>query len=439
MSVLVVYYYAAYPLRASVRDHLYSFRRHSRHTIAYLNLATTEVPADILRTPFDAVIFHTAFLSARWSLELFAQLVERIRVLKAMPAVGIALPQDEFIHTDVLCDFIREFQVAHVFSVAPPSEWPTIYASVDRQAVRFHEVLTGYLEDDTVRRIERLAARAGRRTIDIGYRAWRAEPWLGRHGFLKTQVAELFTARAPAHRLTTDISTKPEDTILGDDWYHFLLRCKYTIGAEGGASILDRDGAIRERTNEYTAKHPGAPFEQVEAACFPGRDGGLALFAVSPRHLEACATRTCQVLVEGRYNGALEAGAHYIPLARDFSNTDDVLRLLARDTDRAKITERAYQDVVASGRYSYRTFVSTVLDAALETAPRRTPIPRRVLLRYRWAERRGWTRMALRTRVAAPAVHAINATARAILPRPVRMLIHAAIGAVRGLRARTHV
>ena len=54
-------------------------------------------------------------------------------------------------------------------------------------------------------------------------------------------------------------------------------------------------------------------------------DGRLQLFAISPRHLEACATRTCQVLVEGEYSGVLRPGEHYIPVRKDLSNLDDVL------------------------------------------------------------------------------------------------------------------
>jgi hypothetical protein len=168
----------------------------------------------------------------------------------------------------------------------------------------------------------------------------------------------------------TDISVKDEDTLVGERWYEFLLRCKYTIGVEGGASILDSDGSIKAATEAYLEQHPQAPFEEVEAHCFAGRDGTARLYAISPRHLEACATRTCQVLVEGDYNGILKPGVHYVELKRDFSNLDAVAESIRQDGARRETTERAYRDVVLSGANSYERFVKCVLHEALPSAGR---------------------------------------------------------------------
>jgi hypothetical protein len=369
LNILILYHYTDYPLRVTIQDHLYSFQRHSGHRCFYLNLANRSVPAYLKAIPFDLIVFHTVFLSLRWDRAAFERLAEKVRGLKTFPAVKIVLPQDEFIQTDIVCDFINDLGVGHVFSVAPPSEWPKIYHSVDFDRTRFHYVLTGYLEGETLARIEALSRTAPERTLDVGYRAWRAEPWLGRHGFLKTQIAELFQRVAPDRGLRVHISTDAKDTLKGDGWYEFLLRCRYTIGVEGGATILDRDGSIQKRTDAYVKDHPHASFDEVEAHCFPGQDGSLGLLAISPRHLEACATRTGQVLVEGEYNGVLEPGAHYIELKRDFGNLDEVLERMGREDLREAMVERAYRDVVASGRYTYGQFVREVLESALEGRP----------------------------------------------------------------------
>ncbi len=371
-KILVAYYYRRpFPPRASVRDHLNSFKKYAGHTCFYYNLGILAPPSWLGRIDFDLIIFHTTFLCCRWNPARFGRLLRQAEALKRHPALKIALPQDEFVYSEQLCDFIREFDIRQVYSTAPPSEWSRIYNRVDRDRVRFFPVLTGYLEDATLARIERLATTEGRqRQIDIGYRATEARPWLGRHSLLKSTIARVFQQRAPAARLTTDISTRPADTLLGDDWYRFLLRCKYTIGVEGGASLLDSDGSVRQRTEKYVAEHPEARFDEIEAACFAGLDGNLDLKAISPRHLEACATRTCQILIEGEYNGVLEAGRHYIPLKPDFSNLDDVLETVRRDDRRRAIVQRAYEDVVASGQYSYRRFVEEVLQHALPAATR---------------------------------------------------------------------
>ena len=120
----------------------------------------------------------------------------------------------------------------------------------------------------------------------------------------------------------------------------------------------------------YVAEHPDATYDEIEAACFPGRDGELALFAISPRHLEACATRTGQILVEGGYSGALEPGRHYLPVRADLSDLDTVLEQAKDETHRRELTDAAYRDIVASGRYTYRGFVEQV-DRVLLAGPKR--------------------------------------------------------------------
>lgn len=408
MNVLVVYYYKhEYPVRVATADHLYSFRRYAPHNCFYWNAAFGRVPHYVSTVKFDLIIFHTIFLSERWDRDSFKLLTNKVAVLKANEAVKVALPQDEFINTDILSDFINEFKISHVFSVAPESEWKKIYAGVDHTKVRFTNVLTGYLDDSTVKKIETLASAAKLRTIDIGYRAWHAAAWLGRHGKLKVEIADVFNEHAPAKGLVTDISTDSKDTFLGDAWYEFLLRCKYMIGVEGGASVLDRDGTIRANTDAYVQANPQASFEEIEARCFPGLDGELKLFAISPRHLECCATRTCQVLIEGEYNGVLQPGRHYIELKRDFSNLDSVLDGIKEDQRRAEITERVYQDVVASGRYNYGSFVETVINQSVAevSISKSTQVESTHAWAYRWArvtETLSWVAVMFHWKVASP-------------------------------------
>ena len=381
--VLVIYCSGTWPLRAAIEEHLYSFRRSPEASCVHVNLSLGWLPDWIARQPWDLIVFHTIFLASRWDLPAFDKFRRRASALRAHKAVKIALPQDEFLNTDALAEFLREFGVERVFSVAPESEWSKIYAGIDRERVAIERVLTGYLEPRSVERIERLSRRIPERSVDIGYRAFDAPAWLGRHGRLKTEVARRFSEAARARRLVADISTRREDTLLGRAWWRHLLSCRYTVGVEGGASLLDRDGSLRARTEAFVEKHPDASFEEIEAACFPGRDGELDLFALSPRHLEACATRTCQVLIEGDYDGVLEADRHYIPLRPDFSNLDEVLDRIASGEGREDLVDRAYRDIVASGRYSYARAVERILESSLASRPTGSASARRQSL-DRW-------------------------------------------------------
>lgn len=367
-NILVVYHASSYPLRNTIADHLYAFERYSGHRCFYFNVATRRTPEYLLRVRFDLIVFHTIFLSVRWNPENFRRIVRNIKALKNLSGTRIALPQDEFLHTDLIEDFVHEFGINRIFSVMPPNEWINIYPNIDRGKTSIHPILTGYLDDSTIGRIKRLEQCAPlARPIDIGYRAWHAAFWLGRHGLLKSLIAERFREEAPRYGLRVDISTRDEDAILGDRWFEHLLKCKYTIGVEGGSSILDRDGTFKECTEAYLREHPQASFEEVEAHCFPGLDKTVNLVAISPRHLEACATRTCQILVEGNYNGILQPGRHYISLKPDFSNINEVLELIRADTIREQIVEQAYQDIVESGRYTNRSFVKQILQQCLIT------------------------------------------------------------------------
>lgn len=401
-SILVLYSVSRAPMRGTISDHLFSFRRYSEADCAYVNMAVREIPGWLARSRFDLVVFHTTLLSKRWGRQGFEPLVDRVRCLSENPAVKVALPQDEFINTDLLCQFIREMRIDHVFSVAPESQWEKIYAGVDRSRVQLHRVLTGYLDAKTVARISRLRGKMSARPIDIGYRAHGVRHSLGAHGYLKIRLADLVESVAQGLGMRTDISTRYQDTLLGDAWYRFLLRCRYALGVEGGASIHDRDGTIWSKVQDYVAGHPEASFGEVEGACFPGLDGSFALFAISPRHLEACATKTAQILVEGHYNGILKPNLHYIPVRRDLSNLEEVLDELGDESRRVDLVERAYSDVVESGSYTYRAFVERVLETSLPAGDSAISVPstRRIhqgeWLRLRTAESLSWAEPAFR-------------------------------------------
>ncbi len=81
---------------------------------------------------------------------------------------------------------------------------------------------------------------------------------------------------------------------------------------------------------------------------------------ISPRVFEAITLRTVLVLFEGDYSGVLQPNVHFIPLKKDGSNLSEVFLRLKDGNYVDQMAERAYQDVIASGRYSYKSFVHMV-------------------------------------------------------------------------------
>jgi len=366
LNILIIYVSRRHPLRASQRDHLWSFRKYAEGCRCYyVNVAFISVPRVLRFVHFDIIIFDWSFLGARMSREWFKQCSQRLSVLKRFDGVKIALPQDEFVSMDLLCDFVNEFGVGYIFSVAPESEWPKIYSTVDRKKVKFLRVLTGYLDDELVNKVNTLAKLNTKRTVDIGYRTVSTAVW-GRFNLIKKELADLFQSVAPSRGLVIDIAVGSDKFLIGDDWLRFLLRCRCTLGVEGGSSLLDWDGSLATKINQYLKENPDANFDDLEGSCdLKGRDGEINVVAISPRHLEACLSKTCQILVEGDYNGILCPGIHYIPLKRDYSNLNEVLDAIEDDDLCKSIAEKAYQDIVASGRFGYANFVQFVLDSTL--------------------------------------------------------------------------
>lgn len=402
-TILIVYFAKEHPLRQTIEQSLYAFDRYTGQRCVYLNLAVRGVPGWLRRLPIDLVVFHTTFLSVRWNPPDFARLLKRSSPLRSLGRARAALPQDEYIHTVALGRFIRDFDITHVFSTVDESQWKHIYPQIDHDRVTFETILTGYLDPGTVRALDRRSCAATERTIDIGYRAKHVPYWLGQHGRLKVEIAERVREAARGTGLTVDISTRAQDTLFGEAWVKFLLTCKYTIGVEGGASLLDPDGSIRARTEAFVAAHPEATFEEASDACFAETDGAFCLRAISPRHLEACATRTCQILIEGDYNGILKPNKDYIPLNRDFSNLDQVLELVQRDDLRERMVERAWRNIVASGRFGYDRFVNDLIVCCLppdEDAA--SPSPSALTLYWaRLVDRLSWSAVRVRQRIMA--------------------------------------
>jgi hypothetical protein len=180
----------------------------------------------------------------------------------------------------------------------------------------------------------------------------------------------------------------------GDLWLEFLARCRAVVGSEGGASVLDRDGSIKARVERYLEDHPGADFREVERACFPGEDGRIDKACITPRHLEACAAETLQILVEGRYNDILIPGRHYVAVSKDYSDAGPALAVLDDPARVREMTKAAYEDIVASGRWSYPNFVTGIeRDIFDRDAPApRAWTPRRWLAFYgiAWRDRLCW-------------------------------------------------
>lgn len=358
MKTLVIYRIEGAIDRTSISEHLYSFFRYAEAKSYYLNVAYG-IPKYIFDIDFDSIVFHNTFLALRWADR---EILDQYYLFKRLKGYKIALPQDEFLNTESLNKFFINTGVKTVFTCLPESEFHRVYPK-DKSGLDYcFTVFPGYIDDSAVVKASKYYKPHMSRSIDIGYRAWKAPYWLGRHGQLKWQLTEKFLNASSKGSLNFDLSNNEKHVFHGDRWYEFLSNCRVVLGCEGGASLLDADGSIKRKTEKYVRKHPQSAFEEVERACFPGLDGNMKLFAVSPRHFEACITRTCQALVEGEYGGILKPGVHYINIKKDWSNIQDVIKQVADKEYCERIADNAYRDIVESGSYTYKKFIGQVVE-----------------------------------------------------------------------------
>lgn len=356
MRCLILYWHPlGSPSRMAVRGHLETLAAAvGRGGAARFN-AVGGAPRILRRLEPDCVVLHTTFLGLRWTSHF-----DRWRDLSAwIGQLGVpvlAFPQDDYDHAHLLDEWLAELGATDVFT-ALPDHVDVLYPSRAGGAV-FHGVLTGYLAGNAVGSPPP-AVPAGLRGLDVVYRATRLPYWFGRHGQLKARLAEVAQREADTRRLRADISLEPARVVGGDAWPAFLASANTTIGCESGASAVDRRGELRAAIAAHLAESPGASFEEVAGALPAGWDEH-DFFAISPRHLEAAAARTPQILVEGRYSGILTAHRHYIPVRPDLADLGSALEKARDPALLARLAECAFNEVVGSGVASQERLVAAV-------------------------------------------------------------------------------
>jgi len=234
-----------------------------------------------------------------------------------------------------------------------------------------------------------------RRPIDVGFRGARYPRHVGDDD--RNRILDYFSAQVDPS-LVVDIDTKAGYARRG--WARFLNRCKGTIGAESGSISLHRDDAILQHDELQDSRHArgrisplnvpktgsaSSPLRRVhrylprsvKRALRPAVDrlsrrtpepattldqpwrmttssGSVSGKGVSSRHFDAIGTETCQILLPGRYNDLLEPDRHYLCLAPDFSNIDDVLGRFRDDTHRLRLVRETREWALADHTYAHR-------------------------------------------------------------------------------------
>lgn len=138
-------------------------------------------------------------------------------------------------------------------------------------------------------------------------------------------------------------------------WKQILQNTKFTIGAEAGTYYLDKNGELLQKAIQYCNTYPKATLQELENQIFKNHSVSYVNGkAISSRHFEPIGTKTCQILLEGHYNGILNENEHYISVRKDYSNFDEAFERYIDPKEREEITENAYEYVIENHTYDIR-------------------------------------------------------------------------------------
>lgn len=232
------------------------------------------------------------------------------------------------------------------------------------------------------------------RRTDVGGRSFRYPPFLGDCD--RNRIYDFFRSHVFDPPLRVDLDTDSRFDRAG--WAAFLASCRATVSNEAGSWYIERDdrtvmeirrhllggargltirgdsrlrplwhklpAGLKLRLAPWLRRGPvrheiaaveAADFAEIHARFFAGRPRAPVYGkCISSRHFDAVGTKTLQVMFPGRFNDILVAGEHYLPLAHDFSNIQEVVEVLRDPVATGRIVDAAYDFVRARHTYPHR-------------------------------------------------------------------------------------
>ena len=328
------------------------------------------VPQYIRETDFDLIVLDHNLLASRTAADFPARRKWLDWVSKTR-AVRLAMPQDEYLWTRTLEDWFLELDIQVIFSAFGRDHAPRLYPRLVGK-VAFEHCFTGYIYDEILRFGPDVVRPHAQRTLDIVYRARRLPYHLGARAQLKHAIGMAGREAASAAGLRHDIETGDHATVYGREWFEFIASARAILGTESGAGAIDERGDLARLEQDMRARDPALSFATFAAAMPEGWDGG-PFFTIGPRHLEAAAAKTCQVLIEGAYDGVLEPDVHYVPVDERLERLPEVMERIRDPRETQPIAERAYRDIVLSGHYSYGALAASIERAVMPLLRSRSP------------------------------------------------------------------
>lgn len=334
-----------------------SFKLYSKYKVIYISKCDINAIRNI---PDNCIVFLSYAIIHDIAVNPSTNHKNLVLTLKSKNCYKIASIQDEYYHVEHIRSLLNEIRINHILTVLDTDEnIKKVYNTLSNvHNIKFTKCITGYISDT----LNCYKKNISEKSIDIFYRGKKLHPLYGILGYLKWQIGEVFSI-IPG--LKTNISSNYADRINGDKWYETLADSKVTLASPSGSNVINlNNNYLNKICNalELARSHNIEDSQNItesynKAYAIEPPIEILDLQVVSPKMFEAIAVGTVLVMYEGRYNNILEPNVHYIELKTDHSNIDDVISKIKDNNFLQNMADRAYNDIVASGLYSYKTFI----------------------------------------------------------------------------------
>lgn len=357
----LVLYYETQTFTLNVYEHLSSLARYSESRVFYAHQGPKSPVNDLAL--FDVVIIH-------YSIRLpFDQVAEATaQALEAFGGLKVLFIQDEYDYTHRAWHWIKRLGIKVVFSSVPDASLARVYPPAEFPGVRFVSNLTGFAPE-ALTSVPPYPP-PSQRPLKIGYRGRALPIRYGALGQDKIDVGRIVKAYCQSKGIDHDIAWDEEHRLYGDAWYAFIASCRAVLGSESGSNVFDWDRTLESKIAAFRKQQPRATDQDVYSSVIAPLEMPGLMNQVSPRVFEAIACRTPLILFDGEYSGVVLPDRHFIPLRRDGSNMDQVIARLRDDREVDAMVERAYTDVLASGRFGHPAFVRMVDDEIMAARAR---------------------------------------------------------------------
>lgn len=336
-----------------VQDHINAFKQDTRFNFIVVNPIHEKIKIRGIFENIDIVLVHYSiyilgeyFLPPEWGY-----------AVKRFPGPKAQIIQDEYRNIEPMKRRMNELGIMSVFSSLDVANLKKVYSGHFMASTSFYSCLPGYIAE-SFKHLD--PPPISERPLDIVYRGRDIQFELGRVAQEKRIIGEQMSEVAPEYLLNVDIAWDEESRVYGDNWNNFLSSGRATLGVEGGASIFDFQGSVSTQVNEYQDAKPDADFEEVWENVLSYYEGNVVHKTITPKLFEAIAAKTALILYPGSYRGVLRSNRHYIPLERDLSNIDDVVRSVRDTAYLQNLVDRTYEEIINQHQLSMDFYVHQI-------------------------------------------------------------------------------